>query len=54
MPAWPLGVTYARGLLGVDQRNVLAATLKEAASDRDAWATKIASADYAAIRRTRT
>jgi cytochrome c oxidase cbb3-type subunit 3 len=50
MPAWPLGVTYTKGLLGVDQRHVLAATLKEAASDRDAWAGKIASQDYAAIR----
>lgn len=50
MPAWPLGVTYTKGLLGVDQRNVLAATLKEAASDRDAWTSKIASEDYAAIR----
>jgi len=49
MPAWPLGVTYTKGLLGVDQRNVLAATLKEAAGDRDAWASKIASNDYAAI-----
>jgi cytochrome c oxidase cbb3-type subunit III len=50
MPAWPLGVTYTKGLLGVDQRNVLAATLKEAAGDRDSWASKIASRDYAAIR----
>jgi len=49
MPAWPLGVTYTKGLLGVDQRNVLAATLKEAAGDRDSWASKIASNDYAAI-----
>jgi cytochrome c oxidase cbb3-type subunit III len=49
MPAWPLGVTYTRGLLGVDQRNILAATLKEAAGDRDAWAKQIASEDYAAI-----
>jgi len=22
MPAWPLGVTYTKGLLGIDQRNV--------------------------------
>src|SRR5215471_19678260 len=31
MPAWPLGVTYTKGLLGVDQRNVVATSLKEAA-----------------------
>jgi cytochrome c oxidase cbb3-type subunit III len=35
MPAWPLGVTYTKGLLGIDQRNVVAASLKEAAADRD-------------------
>ncbi|MFX4486019.1 cbb3-type cytochrome c oxidase N-terminal domain-containing protein, partial [Acinetobacter baumannii] len=25
MPAWPLGVTYTKGLLGIDQRNQVAA-----------------------------
>ena len=24
MPAWPLGVTYTKGLLGIDQREVVA------------------------------
>ena len=23
MPAWPLGVTYTKGLLGIDQRNIV-------------------------------
>jgi cytochrome c oxidase cbb3-type subunit 3 len=50
MPAWPLGTTYTRGLLGIDQRNIVAASLKEAAMDRDVWTRKIASEDYAAIR----
>jgi cytochrome c oxidase cbb3-type subunit III len=49
MPAWPLGVTYTKGLLGIDQRNILAASLKEAAMDRDTWTRKIATEDYAAI-----
>ncbi len=49
MPAWPLGVTYTKGLLGIDQRNIVAASLKEAAVDRDVWSRKIASEDYAAI-----
>ena len=49
MPAWPLGVTYTKGLLGTDQRNVVAASLSEAATDRSAWTGKIASEDYAAI-----
>ena len=49
MPAWPLGVTYTKGLLGTDQRDVVAASLKEAAADRDVWAQKIQSQSYAAI-----
>ncbi len=49
MPAWPLGVTYTKGLLGIDQRNVVAASLKEAAADRDVWTRKIQSESYAAI-----
>src|SRR5262252_9243039 len=49
MPAWPLGVTYTKGLLGVDQRNVVAASLKEAALDRSAWSKKIETETYAAI-----
>ena len=49
MPAWPLGVTYTKGVLGIDQRNVVAASLKEAAADRDVWTRKIQSESYAAI-----
>jgi cytochrome c oxidase cbb3-type subunit III len=49
MPAWPLGSTYTRGLLGIDQRNVVAASLKDAAMDRGVWTKKIASESYAAI-----
>jgi cytochrome c oxidase cbb3-type subunit III len=49
MPAWPLGVTYTKGLLGIDQRNVVAASLKEAAADRDVWTRKIQSESYTAI-----
>src|SRR5690242_11781804 len=49
MPAWPLGVTYTKGLLGSNQREVLAASLKAAAADRDVWTSKIQSESYAAI-----
>ena len=31
MPAWPLGVTYTKGLLGIDQRNIVAESVKQAA-----------------------
>jgi len=49
MPAWPLGATYTKGLLGIDQRNVVAASLKQAAVDRSVWAKKIETEDFAAI-----
>lgn len=49
MPAWPLGVTYTKGLLGIDQRAVLRDNVDQAALDRAVWADRIAAADYAAI-----
>lgn len=49
MPAWPLGIGYTKGLLGIDQRNVLAASLKAAALDRSVWTGKIAIGSYAGI-----
>ena len=36
MPAWPLGTTYTKGLLGNDQRRIVAASLRDAAGDRSA------------------
>ena len=49
MPAWPLGDTYTKGLLGIDQRNILATSLKQADMDHEVWSKKIASQDYSAI-----
>jgi cytochrome c oxidase cbb3-type subunit III len=49
MPAWPIGSTYTKGLLGVDQRTTVAESLKEAALDRAASVSRIETADYAAI-----
>jgi cytochrome c oxidase cbb3-type subunit 3 len=49
MPAWPLGVTYTRGLLGIDQRKIVAASLKEAAIDRSVWTKRIETESFAAI-----
>jgi len=49
MPAWPLGVTYTKGLLGIDQRNLVTASLQEAALERSVWTKKIETEDYAAI-----
>jgi cytochrome c oxidase cbb3-type subunit 3 len=49
MPAWPMGVTYTKGLLGVDQRTTVAAALSEAAIDRSPWTKKIEMESFAAI-----
>jgi cytochrome c oxidase cbb3-type subunit 3 len=49
MPAWPLGVTYTKGLLGIDQRGVVAASLRQAAAERGAWSKKIETESFAAI-----
>lgn len=49
MPAWPLGVTYTRGLLGLDQRDIVTAQVKEAAADRAKWAKLIETESYEAI-----
>jgi cytochrome c oxidase cbb3-type subunit 3 len=49
MPAWPLGVTYTKGLLGYDQRQSVALSLEEAAAERAAWMQRIESADFAEI-----
>src|SRR5215475_8566020 len=49
MPAWPIGVTYTKGLLGNDQRSIVAASLKQAAADRESWTKKIQSESYSAI-----
>jgi cytochrome c oxidase cbb3-type subunit III len=49
MPAWPLGRDFTKGLLGNDQRKIVAASLSDAAKDRSTWTAKVASDPYAAI-----
>src|SRR5262249_42077974 len=49
MPAWPLGGTYTKGLLGIDQRNVVAASLKTAATERSVWTRRIETESFAAV-----
>src|ERR1700761_6089762 len=49
MPAWPLGTTYTKGLLQIDQRKLVAASLKEAALDRDTWSKAIAAGSFATV-----
>jgi cytochrome c oxidase cbb3-type subunit 3 len=49
MPAWPLGDTYTRGLLGVDQRTTVVQKLAEAEQQQAEWRRRIAAADFAEI-----
>ena len=46
MPTWPLGASYTKGLLGVDQRNIVAEKVKAAEVDRSAWGKQIEAKDY--------
>ncbi|MBN9531067.1 MAG: cytochrome-c oxidase, cbb3-type subunit III [Alphaproteobacteria bacterium] len=48
MPAWPLGRDYTRGLLGLDQREIVAKSIAEAAADRP-WLGEIANKDFPVI-----
>jgi cytochrome c oxidase cbb3-type subunit 3 len=49
VPAWPLGTTYTRGLLGVDQRTTVEAQVAEGQQQRSTWATKLETEPYDAI-----
>ncbi|MCO5066439.1 MAG: cytochrome-c oxidase, cbb3-type subunit III [Rhizobiaceae bacterium] len=47
MPAWPLGWTYTKGLLGIDQRVVVTRQVEQAAAERaEAWTEKLVEASY--------
>ena len=50
MPAWPLGWTYTRGLLGFDQREVVTRQVEDAASGRSAWADRIVGLEFSEAR----
>ena len=49
MPAWPLGTSFTRGLLGIDQGKVTMAKVERGAQRRAAWAQRIAAGDPAAV-----
>lgn len=49
MPAWPLGLSYTKGLLGIDQRTTVAESVQAAQQGRAAWSQQILDRDFAAI-----
>jgi cytochrome c oxidase cbb3-type subunit 3 len=50
MPAWPLGRTYTKGLLGLDQKTTVERQVEEATADRSIWTKRIDQMDFAAIK----
>lgn len=50
MPAWPLGETYTRGILGTDQRERVAENLAEAEAQRATWTSQIKDQSFEQIR----
>jgi cytochrome c oxidase cbb3-type subunit 3 len=46
VPAWPLGTTYTKGLLGTDQKQTVEAQLVAAARDRSGRMSRIETEDY--------
>lgn len=49
MPAWPLGTTYTKGILGANHRDDVARVLSDARADRAVWTQEIETLPYAEI-----
>jgi cytochrome c oxidase cbb3-type subunit 3 len=49
VPAWPLGTTYTRGFLGVDQQTTVEARVVEGQRERSAWMARLESDPYGSI-----
>jgi len=49
VPAWPLGTTYTKGLLGVDQRKTVEERVVEGQQERSVWMSRLESEPYEAI-----
>lgn len=50
MPAWPLGVSFTKGLLGIDQREIVSQSLQEATLERGVWTRRIEAESFDQIR----
>lgn len=48
-PAWPLGTTYTKGLLGIDQRTTVETRLVESQQQRAPWTTRLEKEPFEAI-----
>ena len=46
VPAWPLGTTYTKGILGVEQKRTVEAQIVQADRGRSAWTKRLEAEDY--------
>src|SRR5690606_14428378 len=49
LPTWPVGTTYTKGLLGIDQKPTAEASIVEARQQRAAWTSRLESEPYDTI-----
>ena len=49
-PAWPLGTTFTKGIIGTDPKQVVNTTLREASNAREPWVKQIETLSYDQIR----
>lgn len=49
LPTWPIGTTYTKGLLGVDQKTTVEENIVKAREQRAAWTTRLETEPYDAI-----
>lgn len=49
VPTWPLGTTYTKGLLGVNQRTTVEASIISARQQRAAWTSRLETEPYDTI-----
>ena len=50
LPTWPLGQTFTKGVLGIDQKTAVAADLATATAARAGWVDVLASAEFDTLR----
>lgn len=50
MPAWPVGITYTKGLLGLDQRTTVQRSLNQGALERAQWTGQIKAGSFEDIK----
>jgi cytochrome c oxidase cbb3-type subunit 3 len=49
-PAWPLGTTFTRGIIGIDQKETVNEKLREGTQAREPWVKQIETMSYDQIR----